>query len=139
MAEFWRTKQFRVILKTWNQKLEKSGFSDAEIELKGDRSLKQKATNAYRQAPNLERESRLEYYCFVGHLAQNAVFPNELEKIIMLKHSEGATIKEIVNELKKAGASRDRRTIRFIIRRYQAKWGIRHWTPKQMDLKKTTK
>lgn len=135
MAEFWRTKSFKLLSYSWNQKLEVTGFKDAEIELKGDRALKQRATNSYRQASQLERESRLDYFLFLGHLAQNTKFQCDLEKFVMLRHSEGATIKEIVEEISLRGISRDRKTIRFIIRRWQMKWGIRSWTKRQMNLK----
>lgn len=135
MAEFWRTKSFKVLSKTWNQKLEESGFLDAEIELKGDRALRQKATNCYRNASELERETRLRYYALLGYLAHNTSFPNDLERIVMLRHSEGVTIKEILEELMLYGIIRDRKTIRYIIRRWQAKWGIRAWSPRQMNLK----
>lgn len=112
------------------------GFEDAEVDLKGDRALKQKASNSYRQAAELERESRLDYYCIVSNLAQNTKFHNILDEIVMVKHSDGATIKEIVDILKLKGISRDRKTIRYIIRRWQMNWGIKIWSPRQMNLKK---
>lgn len=137
MALFWRTKNFKNTYKEWNRKLQLSGFKDIEAELKGDRVLRQRATNCYRQATQLERESRLEYFCFVGHLVHTTIFESELEKDVMFKHSEGLTIKEIVDDIKHKGISRDRKTIRYIIRRWQMKWGIRTWNLKQMNLKKS--
>ena len=136
MAEFWRTKVFKVLSKEWNDRLKITGFIDAEIELKNDRALKQRATNSYRQATELERESRLEYYCFLGYLTNNTLFPTELEKHIMVRHADGATIKEIVQEISSRGISRDRKTVRRIIRRWQTKWGIINWSLKEMHLKK---
>ena len=49
-------KSFKVLLTTWNQSLKKSGFQDAEVELKGDRALKQRATNSYRQVSVLSKK-----------------------------------------------------------------------------------
>ncbi len=132
---FWKTKHFKLQAKIWNQKLEEVGFVDAEVELKGDRALKQKATNAYRQATELERESRLGYYRLLGHLASNTQFQNELEELVMLRHADGATIKEIVQEINSKGLSFHRQTIRHIIRRWQMKWGVKTWSLKQMNLK----
>lgn len=129
-------KSLKILLKVWNQKLEDSGFEDAEIELKTERRLKQKASNVYRQAHPLEREIKLEYFLRLGFLAHNANYPNDLEKIIMVNYSEGASIKKIIEEINKNGYSRDRRTIRFIIRRWQTKWKIKIWSPSQMNLKK---
>lgn len=136
MEQFWRKKTFKVLLTTWNKELEKSGFEDAEIELKGDRALRQSASSRFKRWPEWERESRLEYYCFVGHLVHNAIFPNELEKFIMFKHSEGATIREIVDEAENNGMSVFRKTVMHIIRRWQMKWGIRSWSLHQRNLKK---
>lgn len=155
MAEFWKTKQFKSLLNQWNKKLEQSGFEDAEIELKHDRALRQRATNSYRQANQLERDSRLNYFRQISYFANNtsivngesglslfeyACFPNELEKIVMIRHSEGAAIKEIIDELKNilqdVGDESRRKTVRFIIRKWQMKWGIRSWSLKQLNLKK---
>lgn len=130
--DFWRTRRFKILSHEWNIRLKSSGFEDAEIELKQERALKQRATNCYRQASQLERDSRLEYYSFLGHLAHNTLFPNDLERYIMVRHSEGATIKEIEEEIQ----IRERKTIRYIIRRWQTKWGIRTWSLQEMNLKK---
>jgi hypothetical protein len=136
MAEFWRKKEFKKLSKIWNKKLAEVGFEDAEIELKEDRALKQRASNSYRQASQLERESRLEYYSLLGSLTNNTKFQDFIDKTVMMGHSEGKTIKEIVNDLEHWGISRDRKTVRYIIRRWQMRWGIKHWNLKQMNLKK---
>lgn len=140
MAEFWRTPNFKVLLKTWNSKLKESGFADHELEIKEERVLKQRSTNCYRQADELERESRFEYFSFLGFLANNTEFNNELEKLVMLKHSEGLTIKQIADEIKGilcgVGYESHRKTVRHIIRRWQTKWGVKTWNQKQMNLKK---
>src|SRR5271155_1561759 len=100
MEQFWRKKTFKLLLVEWNKKLENAGFDDAEVQLEEDRALKQRSSNSYRQANELERETRLEYYCFLGHLVGSTIFPNELEKFILIMHSEGHTIREIVDEAK---------------------------------------
>lgn len=135
MAQFWRRTEFRVLLKSWNKKLEEAGFEDAEIEIGGNRALKQRATNCYRQASESERDARLEYYRFMGRLVHETTFPTELERLALLRHSEGATLKEIVDELNKSGIKRCGKTIRHIIRRWQMKWGVRTWGLRQMKLK----
>lgn len=138
MAEFWRSKKFRELYKTWNSKLKSSGFVDSETDLQGDRALKQRATNSYRQADQLERESRLDYYMLLGNLVHNTNFNSEVDEIVMTLHADGFSIKEIMAEMGKKGFRRHRHTIRFIIKRWQMKWGIKHWSPKQMNLKKAT-
>lgn len=136
MAQFWRTKSFRHLSKIWNNKLKQSDFLDAEIELGSERALKQRATNCYNQASELERETRFEYYSFLGYLAQNTDFISNLDRIIMIMHADGATIKEIVKELDKLNMPRERKTVGRIIRRWQMSWGIRSWSLKQMYLRK---
>jgi hypothetical protein len=136
MEQFWRKKTFKVLLTTWNKKLEQSGFNDAEIELRSDRALKQSASSRFKRWPEWERESRLEYYCFLGNLVNNTVFKNELEKFIMIMHSEGATIREIVDQASLNGISVFRKTVMHIIRRWETKWGIRSWSLQQMNLKR---
>lgn len=131
MEQFWRKKSFKLLSTEWNKKLEDSGFEDVEFELKGDRGLKQRATNSYRQATKLERETRLEYYCFLGYLAHNTVFQNELEQIVMIRHSEGVSCKEISNEI-----GRHRHYVEFVIKRWQTKWGVKTWSLQARGLKK---
>jgi hypothetical protein len=133
---FWRTKKFKELNEHWNGILKNSGFVDSEVETKGGMSLKQRSTNAYRQASSLERDSRLEYYLYVGHKAQNTHFDNALEELILKMHAGGSLIKEIADEIKNRNDSLDRRTIRFIIRRWQMRWGIRRWNHRQVGLKK---
>jgi hypothetical protein len=134
MEQFWRKKSFKVLLTTWNKKLEKSGFKDAEAEskFKDERTLRQRAARkCFSRADDFERETTLEYYCFLGHLAHNTIFPNELEKIIMIRHSEGATYKEIAQEI-----GRHRHSVEFIIKRWQTKWGVKRWSLQAQGLKK---
>ena len=136
MSAFWRTKKFKDLSKKWNKNLSDVGFEDAEIELKDDRTLKQRASNSYRQASVIEREAKLQYYILLGRLVSSTVFPSEIEQSIMTKHADGESIKEIVEELTGQGILIHRRTIGYIIRRWESKWGIKSWNLKQMNLKK---
>lgn len=151
MEQFWRKKSFKQQSDVWEKILKNSGFIDAEVGLKDDRVLKQNAPNSYRQATQLERESREEYFSIIGHFVNNtnilngekdlplfeyACFPNEVEKYVLHRHSEGATIQEIVKEMSINGVSKHRKTVRYIIRRWEMKWGIRFWSLKEMNLKK---
>lgn len=135
VAEFWKSKGFKSLSKEWELRLTGSGFSDAEEDSKGERSLKQRADNCYRQASSLERETRLEYFSVLGSLAHATEFDDDIEAFIMLRHSEGAIIKEIVDELEARGIKKFRKTVSYIIRRWQMRWGLRTWTRKEMNLK----
>jgi hypothetical protein len=136
MEQFWRTKKFKTLTLVWNKKLEASGFNDVEFDIKGDRTLKQRSTNAYRQASEFERDSKLEYFCVMGYLAHNTKFENEVDKYIMIRHSEGAKQLEIVEELQNMGSPRHRETVSFIIRRWETNWGLKNWSLKQRKLRK---
>jgi len=135
---FWKTKAFKVVELEWYEKLESTGFKDAETQ-KGERVLKQRATNSYRQANELERRTRLEYYLLLGNHVNNTEFPCELEKVVMNLRAEGYIISEIVKELIRLGTPRTRLTIRRIIRRWEAKWNIRKWSLKQRYLRRHTR
>lgn len=129
--EFWKTKQFQALSKIWELKLKDSGFIDAESRYGNIKT--REAVSTYGKATPLERETRQEYFRILGKLTNETKFKNELERLVMTLHSEGHTIKDIVERLHIA---RDRKTIRYIIRRWQMKWGIRTWTLGQMNLKK---
>lgn len=132
MAEFWRTKSFRILSKVWDNKLKESEFEDIETELKiGERVLKRRANNCFSKADDFKRETTLEYFLFLGHLAHNTLFPNELEKLVMIRHSEGKTYKEISVEV-----GRHRHSVEFIIKRWQTKWGVKRWSLQARGLRK---
>lgn len=136
MSVFWKTKKFKALAKHWNKVLTDVGFEDAEIELKEDRALKQRASNSYRQASQVERESRLQYYILLGRLVNTTIFSSEIEKKVMASYADGISIKEITEDLTSQQVAIHRRTVGYIIRRWQAKWGIKNWNLKQLNLKK---
>lgn len=124
MQQFWRKKTFRLLSQEWNKKLEQSGFKDIETELKiGERVLKKGANNCFSKADDFKKETTLEYYLFLGHLAHNTLFPSDLEKHVMIRHSEGKTYREIAIEIKK-----HRHSVEFIVKRWQTTWGVKSWS-----------
>jgi hypothetical protein len=130
VAEFWRTKTFKALNDKWYSKLKDSGFVDQEKGLL-------KKHGGYEKASQLERETRLEYYCRLSHLASNTEFINKFEKLVMLMHSEGFSITEICHEIGDVKHfERDRKIVRYTIRKWQNRWGIKSWSLKQMTWKK---
>lgn len=134
------TKAFKDLQTKWYEKLKESGFEDCE---KGD-SLKKRSSNSYRQTHETPREIKLEYYLEIGShlhdmflLDQFSLF-NYCNELIMHLHSEGFTISEIVRKLSSLGISKERKTIRYTIRRHQKEWGIKNWSLKQLRLKRAT-
>lgn len=69
-------------------------------------------------------------------------FDDEFDRVIMEMTADAKSIKEISAVLKKMvpeGKQRgkfNRRTIRYVRRRYEKKWGVREWKPEQMTSSK---
>ncbi len=137
-VKYWQSRKLIKLEKIWYEKLRDSGFVDAEKVAGKEKVLVQRASNAYRQASETERESKADYFrllCIYGH---DEIFPDKITEIVMLRRSFGRSLKEIHDELKLAGIKEhqiyntSRQTIRFIIRSYENKWGIRKWTKAQL-------
>ncbi len=134
--KFYQTNEFKEISKEWEKRLEQSGLGDIEKDIGsfpfGERALKQNSSNAYRQMEATRRQSKEEYYQQLSSCLHDAVFDNEVDRIVMILKAEGAKITEICSALFTLGKSRYRRTVRLIIRKYEDRWGIRKWAPNQL-------
>ena len=120
--KFWQTEKFKRIERIWEEKLRESGFIDVE---NGNGKLKQNAANSYRTNISQVIESKQRYFELLGHIAHEEQFRDEVERIVMQRRSEGATIKEISLELSAQGHRSHRQTIRKIIQHFERKWKIR--------------
>ncbi len=87
--------------------------------------LRQHASNSYRSAPKVVRESKQRYYELLGHGYSGEEFSDPVEKIVMERKSNGISIKQISIELKTLNQRSHRETIRHIIQKYEVKWGLR--------------
>lgn len=127
--------EFRKLQQSWYKILSESGFKDIE-ELRGDDLvLKHTASFCYRASDELSRGIKEEYFRTLSQnaLDEETVYRNEIDKHILIRYSEGARIKTITEELLLLGFSRDRKSIKFIIRRYENAWGIKHYQPHQLN------
>jgi hypothetical protein len=127
------------LIEEWDNILKATGFKDIERTIEGERVLVQFASNVYRQADPLTRESKMSYYEQMASRAQEFQFLSEMDRIVMMMIVEGSKIKAIVEELNHRGYKVHRQTIRFIRRRYENEWGVKVWSLKQMNLKTNTK
>jgi hypothetical protein len=115
-------------------KLDKDGFEDAEKTINADSILIQNASNVYRQADELTRDNKLIYYEVLSQWIQKDQFDTEVDKIIMIRVSEGMKIKDISSELKSLKLPCwHRQTIRYIIRKYEQRWKIKTWTKHKLS------
>lgn len=135
MSQF-KTKQFLAIQKEWYQTLAKHGFIDQEKIVGDTHLLTQRSSNAYRQASKVSRNARLEYYRLIAHHLGEEKEISEVDFVVMTMISDGKKIKTISAHLGELGHVSHRQTVRFIIRRWETKWGIREWTLGQMNLKR---
>lgn len=131
--------EFKVLQKKWYKLLEQSGFKDVET-FKGDELvLKLPAEpHLYRHLTQFECYMRQQYFLSMAHTANCELteYRNDVDKYILIRHSDGAEIKSIIDELLCMGTPRDRTTVRMIIRRYEMSWGLINYDRRQLRLKK---
>lgn len=128
---------FRKLQQHWYQKLAERGFKDIE-RLRGEEYvLIQTAAYCYREVDAFERQMKEAYYRMMGQIVndESTYFRNDVHKYILLRHAEGAKVKAITEELEKMGTPRHRHSVRFIIRTYEMEWGVKQYTPRQLNLK----
>jgi hypothetical protein len=138
VPKFWKSKEFEEAQRVWEAKLKESGFKDIEKRL--PTGTEQRALNP---ANRDRQEAEAEYYRLISlKVSEEELFENEMDRLIMERIAEGKKITEISAELKaklppgKQRSRHNRRTIRYIRRRYENKWGIRSWKPEQMRPRK---
>jgi hypothetical protein len=134
-----RRDEFRALQKLWYGKLAEHGFKDIEKQKGDDFTLIQSASHCYKGTDLHSRQAKEEYYATMAKTVHDdaTFFRNEIDRYILTRHVEGAKIKVIVKELMMMNISRHRHSIRFIIRRYEMAWGLRHYNYQQLNIKKT--
>lgn len=129
----WESKAFKKLQSEWYKKLKDTGFQDAEEIVGGEQKLKQNAPNVYRQADPVYIESKARYFELLTQHVASYRFSEPIDRTIMGLKSQGFKISEICSRLKQMGVPKHRQTVRFIVRRYEHNWGIRRWTPEEMN------
>lgn len=130
LVKFYETKRFKELEAEWEQRLAETGFKDAEKKIGNSRDLKQYAENVYQSA---RHDARDKYFDLLSECFLKEIF---LEHKIMQDYVAGKRRVEILKELLASGVSIEYETIRFIIRRYEYRWGIKNYSARQMNLKK---
>jgi hypothetical protein len=123
MRGIWDTEEYKELERKWYARLARNGFKDVEKQVGNKRVLKNPGTN-------LGPYSRLkrEYYSQVSSRIDQAQYDHKADKFIMACVAEGWTIVDICKELEKKRWKCNRKTVRLVIRKYEALWGIRKWT-----------
>ena len=128
----WSSPEFRALQRAWYERLAAEGFDDIEEIVNGKLVLKQSAAHPYRGADELSRESKAQYYCFMADKVQREQFDSIVDWVIIFAHAHGKKIKHICKKLEILGIARARDTVRYRIRIYEMKWGLRSYTPRQL-------
>lgn len=142
---FWKTSALNKSLKelqiAWYERLQICGFQDAEQIISGEFELRQKAAHparVYRGETDTSRVAKEDYYRQLSAYVHVERFRSEIDRIIMMMFADGVKIKNIIEELSNRGISRCRNTIRFTVRKYEMKWGLREYTLKQLNKKEAS-
>lgn len=133
---FWKSPNFKALRDIWYERLKDEGFQDAEKDTGGRMELKQRASAPYRhiKAP-IDQATKEQYYIVVAQCVHETEFRNEVDRCILTLHASGWKVCKIIDHLEEMGITRNRNTIRYLIRRFEAKWGIRSYNRKQLNLK----
>lgn len=130
--------EFRCLQQTWYKTLSETGFKDIE-KISGDELvLVQTASACYRNTDEFTRGMKEEYFRCMAQFAndEETVFRNSIDRHILTRHAEGAKINVISAELKERGVTRNRASVRFIIRKYEAAWGLRAYDSRKLNTRK---
>jgi hypothetical protein len=130
--KFYENEEFKRQQKEWYAKLKDSGFKDIENILRDELVLAQYSTR-FTFSPEVSHLKML-YFQAITECVNLESFDCEIEELVMFMLSDGKLIKEISEELKARGLKRSHReTIRYIIRKYEVKWGLRNYSPSQLS------
>lgn len=127
--------EFKKLQRAWYQRLEEEGFQDAEEIIAGELVLKQNAAHPYRGVDALQITTKEAYYRLLGNKIHSEEFSNDIDKLILTMFAEGKKIKVICQALFERGTERGRATVRYTIRKYEMQWGLREYSPLQLNKK----
>lgn len=142
--KFWERPEFIAMQRDWYARLKDLGFEDVEEAGYDERIRHDMPLLA--QGPIAADRRR---YCeLLAERLETATFANPTDELIMQMRAEGARIKEIVEKIVEAGSgpvyvrraehfgeTYVRRAVRYRIRVYEMKWGLRSYTAKQLGRK----
>jgi hypothetical protein len=139
---YFETPSFRALQQAWYQRLEEEGFRDAEEIVAGEMVLRQNAEHPLAGKDALEITQRSDYYRALSAQVELEEFDSEIDRIVMTMIADGQRIQRVVETLTfmserrppcfLSKTQRARNTVRFIIRKYEQRWGIREHAPHEL-------
>src|SRR6185312_4267324 len=84
------------------------------------------------------RDAKIDYFHVISGWVNDpdTIFRSKADRMIMEMYANGIKKKDIFSSLKEAGFPKSLAAIRFIIRRYEEKWGITTYTMEQLNRKR---
>jgi hypothetical protein len=127
--------EFEALQSEWYEKLRQQGFID--IEQKDPRSVPSHIAAMETPRKLLLFETTEEYFRKISDAAfdPKTKFKSKKDKYVMGLYARGVKQIDIMLLLKQRGTPLRKEAIRFIIRKYEMAWNIRHYTKKQLGLK----
>lgn len=137
--------EFKVLQKEWYQRLKEDGFKD--IETMGNRGmrLKHEHRRFFRTRSDRDRDmwqqvfidAKTEYFLRLTQKVHDpaTIFKREMDRIVMTMHSDGFNKVQISRFLAAFGYHRKRKSIIYLIRRYEHAWGLKKYSQKQLNRK----
>lgn len=138
---YWKTQHFKAMQALWYKRLKASGFEDLEEIGESGPRVKQSICQKFKRKDindnrtQLNRMIKEAYYTLLAKLVNEKDFDTEIDRLIVTWHAEGDRIKVIVERLTRMGKRRCRNTVTFTIRKYETRWGMREWNPRQLNKK----
>ena len=137
--------EFRELQKEWYKKLHDSGFTDIETLSSCGLRIKNEHRGLFRTRSDRDRdmwqetfiEAKTTYYLNLTHKVHDpeTKFKSEMDRIVMTMHSDGFTKIEIIKFLAAFGYKRKRKSIIYLIRRYEDEWGLKKYKRSQLNKK----
>lgn len=127
--KYYQTPQFKKLQQEWYNKLKEQSFKD--IETNENLNLDLGKYRYYHSADSaLAKE---EYFSALQEALSQYECDTPIHSTIMILKASGRLIQEIVRVLNAAGTPVHRKTIRYIIRNYENRWGIRIYDKRKLD------
>lgn len=123
--------------KVWYEKLAEAGYEDIEHFVADRLVLKKSVMYPFKHTDFERMTIQQEYFRLLGIKVndEETYFKSEVDRYILTRHAEGTKSKTIELELKGRGTPRHRHSIRFIIRRYEFRWGIKSYSERELNRK----
>ena len=132
--KYWQTQEFLALQKAWYERLNNIGFKDVESKLDGfDPILKELSDKVHRYRYRSKMENHAEYFRVMLDKACQSVYDSEIDKIILNMFADGKRYKDIYDFLASQGNRRCLNTLRFTVRKYEVRWGVKEYSPRELN------